>query len=1628
MCLKFYVMNNFRLALVFLFAYFFKIYCFSQPGDFKLNDTSSKNCVPFTEIPTDLLNNITERGRKSGNSANRKTNYTIPVVFHILHKDGPENISDEQVYNAMDIINEDFSATNSDIEGVVDTFKNEIGNPNISFQLAQQAPDGSCTNGINRYFSPYSEEWDFYWTDDGQYFLNEIKSTFYWDVDKYLNIYVVNASGNSGISFFPFQIEAKLNVDKWLDGIMIRNYNVGNTGTASNNVLTHVLSHEIGHYLDLLHTWGNWWYPGSSELDWYEDCNQDDANCPDFYCSSDDLVDDTPNCKGYNYYLCPDELINTCIDEVNDLPDNTQNVMDYSCMIMFTKGQVSRMHDALNSPLANRTNIWSEENLNYTLNCTGSVAETPCYQIYSSYIRNFNIVTPGHGYLITDANNTEIKARYKINDGDWIELPLTDIYYFTLQNIEKCATYAFQISEKCKDVFSPWSNSRFFYTNGEDIPVASKTKFYTIIEKQDETTFNANDASININAFNGIPPYTFNWSTGDTTSLLNNITPGEYYVTVNDSSGCSITDTIVIEKLYCNSLEATINYTNQNYYDTANGKIEIITSGGTLPYTYLWSTNETTNQIDNLLPGEYWFVLKDSFQCEITDTIKIDSVDCSTLNVAFNVGNETGFLLYDGFIEAEVYGGIPPYQFNWSTNDNTTSINNLTVGNYTVLITDSIGCPVTETIAVEPAYCDGLTVDVNTTTLSYKAAKDASAVAAVSGGLAPYSFSWSTGDTLQTADSLKVGSYSVKVVDSYSCTTETTFDIYEYDCNSFDVKFNTSYISYVDANDGAIQITWHNGFDPLQILWSTGDTTNQIDNLYAGDYLVEIIDSTGCAYADTLYVPNVNCNNLQLDITTTDRTFTNQNNGSISIEVENAILPYKIIWSTEDTSLDLGFNSLQLDDLDAGAYSFYFEDAAGCTAADTIVIETIVCKNFEVTIDIIEESFVGAANASISASVNNGYFPPFQYYWSTGDTTASINSLTIGDYTLTVTDAIGCQILKNISIKNSICDSLSLEIITTDLSESNANDAIATAVASGGNAPYKFKWSTDDTLTSIANLNAGTYSVEVLDSKFCSKEVFVDLYNYNCNTFKVNFNTSYLSYLNSNDGAIQITSHTGFDPLQILWSTGDTIDRINNLFEGDYSVEIIDATGCAYTDTIYVSNVNCDSLQLNITKTDQTYYNQNGGSISIEVENGIKPYNINWNSGDNEFQLNTLSPGEYSFYFEDAVGCSVIDTIVILPVICDDFEIKAQFEIESYIGANDATANVSIINGTPPFRYYWSNGETTNNIYNLEPAIYKVDVYDANGCYASDTITVDSLNCGNFNFQIETKDESYYNAQDGMATIITDNLKKPYDFYWSTGDTIPTITGLKAGVYYFLISDENECSISDSLVINTIDCSQFSVEVLIENTTCSIENNGSIQLITFKNAIEPVQFFWNKDTIQKDSLLTGLSPGFYLFDAIDNAGCGFNAAFRVGNETELNIETFVTPESWEGSNDGLIEAVVTGGTEPYKYAWSNEANTNIIDGLSGGTYTLTVTDAEGCSASVDDLIVETLTICPVSNMLTNNENLSSKTYKVINFIESNSIIETGENVIFEAGSFILLKDGFEVLKGANFSIEIEACE
>ncbi len=310
----------------------------------------------------------------SENPVKSGATYIIPVVFHIIHNNGPENINDSQIHDAVEQVNLQYRKLNPDTNQIVAAFQSIAADAQIEIRLAQIDPDGNCTSGITRTVSSLTYPGD-----------HQVKDLIHWPPDKYLNIYVCfDAAGLAGHALMPAVADT---IPEW-DGIVIRHDYVGTIGTSDYFKRT-VLSHEIGHYLNLYHIWGG-------------------NNVPNFYylpvgssgnCAYDDEVTDTPNTIGWSF-------CNLNANSCSSL-DNVQNYMDYAyCALMFTEGQKVRMHAALNSPVAQRNNLWTPANLAAT--GTDDLTSQLCEAKFETAKR---IICQGDSVLFKDVSAHGVTSR-----------------------------------------------------------------------------------------------------------------------------------------------------------------------------------------------------------------------------------------------------------------------------------------------------------------------------------------------------------------------------------------------------------------------------------------------------------------------------------------------------------------------------------------------------------------------------------------------------------------------------------------------------------------------------------------------------------------------------------------------------------------------------------------------------------------------------------------------------------------------------------------------------------------------------------------------------------------------------------------------------------------------------------------------------------------------------------------------------------------------------------------------------------------------------------------------------------------------------------------------------------------
>lgn len=316
----------------------------------KMKENNPKSWNEFLESHNSILEatkNIIAQQKIDGAKKSSAT-YTIPVVFHVLHNGGPENISYEQIESAIDRLNECFNGYNPELSTIQSVFQPYTVNMGVEFKLAKKAPNGACFNGVTRTKSPETESGD----ESGQ--LNAIINgndvyNGIWESRDYLNIFVVKtlaSAGAAAYAYFPSGDGSSMS-----NGVWSQHTYIGSTGTSSAGRSGTVV-HELGHWFALYHTWGNANLVGNDPVP--GDCS-----------ITNDYVDDTPYTIGNK--SC-NTSANTC-DGDNaywgfDIIDNVENFMEYSyCFKMFTIGQGDRMTAALNSSNGGRNNLWQAANL-----------------------------------------------------------------------------------------------------------------------------------------------------------------------------------------------------------------------------------------------------------------------------------------------------------------------------------------------------------------------------------------------------------------------------------------------------------------------------------------------------------------------------------------------------------------------------------------------------------------------------------------------------------------------------------------------------------------------------------------------------------------------------------------------------------------------------------------------------------------------------------------------------------------------------------------------------------------------------------------------------------------------------------------------------------------------------------------------------------------------------------------------------------------------------------------------------------------------------------------------------------------------------------------------------------------
>ena len=1064
-------------------------------------------------------------------------------------------------------------------------------------------------------------------------------------------------------------------------------------------------------------------------------------------------------------------------------------------------------------------------------------------------------------------------------------------------------------------------------------PAAIVTAFTGVVDADCNGNCNG-EATIGVTS-GGTAPFTFNWSNGGSGTNQTGLCAGTYTVTVTDGNGCTAIDSVTINQpgnltaILVSSTDATCN-------GVCDGSATVGASGGTAPYTLAWPSGNSGTTETGLCAGTVTVTVTDANGCSTTLPIVITEPGAIVAAIT-NVNNASCGGVCDGTATASVTsGGTAPFTFQWSNGvigpDDTT----LCAGTNTVTITDANGCtqvenviiteptPITATLTGGDASCNGVC--------------DGTVTTAVSGGTAPYTFLWSNGSNSQNLTGLCAATYTVTITDANGCTTTSNVVINE------PAPIVLAFTNVVDADCGGtcngsanVGVT-SGGTGPFTFAWSNGGSGTSQSLLCAGTYTVTVTDASGCTGIDSVTIAQPGTLTA-LTLAQFDASCFGVCDGGAAITVVGGTFPYTYAWPSGSTlPVDTG--------LCAGTYDVTVTDNNGCFIIETVVIN----EPAEIVLDFIGVTNAGCAgvcDGSATVNILSGGIAPFTYSWSTGTTIATDTALCVGTHFVTVTDADGCSSVDSVVITGP--NAMSVTINSLDASCNGVCDGLASAIVTGGIAPYTYAWSTGGSNAVENNLCAGTYTVTVTDANGCSitqttvinepppiVTAFSNIINVGCN--------------GTCDGqaVIGVTSG-GVAPFTYQWSTGTTGTIDTTLCAGTHTVTVTDATGCTSVNSVVITQPG--GLTMTVVGNDISCNGVCDGLAVAQVSGGSTPYTYAWSNGGTTDSISGLCAGTYTVTLTDGAGCSVVDSVTITEPAAIVTAIS-NIGSAGCGGACDGTATVTVTSGgTGPFTYLWTSGGTAATDTTLCAGMNYVTVTDANGCTAIDSALITAPNA--LAVTVNPTDVSCTGVCDGTATAVVTGGVTPYTYAWPSGGSLPTENGLCAGNYTFTLTDATGCTVTVPFTIGDPGPIVLGFSN-VNDPTCAGNCDGTATVNITSGGTAPFTYLWTTGAIT--DTITGLCAGTYTVTVTDANGCTGVDSVNLADPPVLTATLTGVDASCNGTCDGEAQVAVSGGVGPYSYSWSSGGSTPNVNGLCAGTHTVTVTDASGCTL-VDSTVI-----------------------------------------------------------------------
>ncbi len=1053
--------------------------------------------------------------------------------------------------------------------------------------------------------------------------------------------------------------------------------------------------------------------------------------------------------------------------------------------------------------------------------------------------------------------------------------------------------------------------------------------------------------SIDITPSGGTAPYNYLWSDTSIDQDLTNAAAAAYEVTVTDDLGCSIVLNSSIPNADGPSIDS-INVTDVDCFGNSTGELELVISGGAMPYIIDWDAADDVENPGSLAAGVYNVLVTDQNNCNVTGTATINQPDvlAATVNATqSNCDQATGSL------QLTVTGGVAISTYDWDLAPDVEDPTGLEANTYTVLVTDVNGCQVSAMGTItEPDAPLGTSTHADVSCFGDDNGSVSINITSGSGG---YQYDW--GDPLLNDNAsngnLAPGTYNVVVTDAANCSVSFTEEVVQPTEITATID-PSSTLCYGDPTGSALVTPSGGVGTDYDYNWCNSESTAQAIALSSGPCTVVVTDETGCSESFDTNIPEAPLFESTL-ISVTDLPCFENGQGAIDIQINGGTGTLEFDWTgatipntTEDPS-----------GLDAGIYEVVVTDQNNCsTEILNIVVDQAAPLLISGTTD---DATCGFSNGSIDTELTGGT-GNIDYVWTPTLPNAPDHNQTLatGSYDLVITDENGCQETASYFVDTPPA----LEVVDSEgsalLCFGDNNGTVSVEINGGsGIGTYEFDWGgTYPDVDNLDNLVAGTYDVVVTDDDGCTIDATAEVTQ--PQILNIDLVVANNPSCENPDGSIEINVSGGTisSDYNFDWNTGAySTQNISPLPEGVYDLVVTDENNCS-TEASYTlaAPETFEPAETNVDVTCNTF---DDGIIDVTNTNGSGDFSYAWSDpviGDTP-NASGLAPGFYDVTITDNVsGC--IEEIQLIE-ITQPAAINATVDatVDATCLNNDGSIDATVTGGFGGFQYSWNGpgviNDPSQDLSNLESGDYVLDILDQNNCPSTLMVTIGIPTPPTIS-GVPTA-VLCNGGTDGTIQATTDNPNGAVSYAWSDplqGDT-DLATGLAPGVYTATVTDALNCT-AELVNIVIDEPTAIDVQSIGLETDCDVDN-GSIDL-TVTGGVGNYTYDWLDIADVEDP--SGLGQGTYYVTVFDDNDCPAETSVVIDQPLPAVVTSATVPANCFNDLNGSIDLDVVGTNAPYYFNWTGTPQ--IVEdpvGLGAGIYSVIVSDDDGCTTAVTNI-------------------------------------------------------------------------